>query len=98
MDTLYSQINSEINMNVLKFCRLISKNFNITEPKELYKIMGRCSSQKKLQKTLSLKKKLIWKIMKKLILKIMNNFNNYRLLKFMIQVKEKTKTNKGTCH
>ncbi len=54
--------------------------------------------QKKLQKTLSLKKKLIWKIMKKLILKIMNNFNNYRLLKFMIQVKEKNKTNKGTCH
>ncbi len=38
MDTLYSQINSEINMNVLKFCRLISKNFNITEPKELYKL------------------------------------------------------------
>ncbi len=31
-------------------------------------------------------------------LKIMNNFNNYRLLKFMIQVKEKNKTNKGTCH
>ncbi len=50
--------------------------------------------QKKLQKTLSLKKKLIWKIMKKLILKIMNNFNNYRLLKFMIQVKEKNKQTK----
>ncbi len=29
--------------------------------------------------------------MKKLILKIMNNFNNYRLLKFMIQVKERIK-------
>lgn len=38
MDNLYSQINSEINMNVLKFCRLISKNFNIPEPKELYKL------------------------------------------------------------
>ncbi len=32
--------------------------------------------------------------MKKLILKIMNNFNNYRLLKFMIQVKEKNKQTK----
>lgn len=38
MDNLYSQINSEINMNVLKFCRLISKNFNITDSKELYKL------------------------------------------------------------
>ncbi len=66
MDTLYSQINSEINMNVLKFCRLISKNFNITEPKELYKFWVD-ALPKKLQKTLSLKKKLIWKIMKKLI-------------------------------
>ncbi len=55
MDTLYSQINSEINMNVLKFCRLISKNFNITEPKELYKLWVD-ALPKKLQKTLSLKK------------------------------------------
>lgn len=39
MDNLYSQINSEINMNVLKLCRLISKNFNTgPEPKELYKL------------------------------------------------------------
>ncbi len=97
MDTLYSQINSEINMNVLKFCRLISKNFNITEPKELYKL-GVDALPKEVTEDIVIKKKLIWKIMKKLILKIMNNFNNYRLLKFMIQVKEKNKTNKGTCH
>ncbi len=32
--------------------------------------------------------------MKKLILKIMNNFNNYRLLKFMIQVKKRIKQTK----
>ncbi|AAK82297.1 437L [Invertebrate iridescent virus Kaz2018] len=39
MDNLYSQINSEININVLKLCRLISKNFNNgPEPKELYKL------------------------------------------------------------
>ncbi len=84
-------------MNVLKFCRLISKNFIYTEPKELYKLWGRCSAKRSYRRHCH-KEKINMENNEEIILKIMNNFNNYRLLKFMIQVKEKNKTNKGTCH
>ncbi len=84
-------------MNVLKFCRLISKNFNITEPKELYKLWVD-ALPKEVTEDIVIKEKINMENNEEINFEIMNNFNNYRLLKFMIQVKEKNKTNKGTCH
>ncbi len=80
MDTLYSQINSEINMNVLKFCRLISKNFNITEPKELYKLWVD-ALPKEVTEDIVIKEKINMENNEEINFEIMNNFNNYRLLK-----------------